>query len=212
MTITPDLPATCAVAFKEWTSVCRALGGGAQTLLLRKGGIDEPRGTFAPEHPVFWLYPTRLHESRLGVGNLEESEAASEIAEGRIQIDTLAQVADTIWVDALGPLLRLSAHYVWDEETVERKFFYRAPGVWLLLVRIYQTPRPFVIDELPEYAGCRTWVELAEPLPTREARAVLDEDEFARTCREIQAALDASGNRSRPAACPQIDSHDANSQ
>jgi len=32
-----------AQAFKEWAVICRALAVGKQSLLLRKGGIAEPR-------------------------------------------------------------------------------------------------------------------------------------------------------------------------
>jgi len=51
-----------AIALKEWAAVCAALESGRQTILLRKGGIDEgPRG-FRIEYPEFWLYPTQFHQ------------------------------------------------------------------------------------------------------------------------------------------------------
>jgi hypothetical protein len=42
--------ASSAVALKEWAPTCAALGAGEQTILLRKGGIKEPR--FVPEAKV----------------------------------------------------------------------------------------------------------------------------------------------------------------
>ena len=42
-----------SVGFKEWALVCAALGSGAQTLILRKGGIAEGRAGFAFKHPEF---------------------------------------------------------------------------------------------------------------------------------------------------------------
>ena len=61
------LPETCPIAFKEWAGVCAALAEGRQSLIVRKGGIAEgPRG-FAPEHDVFWLYPTQVHQAEQGL-------------------------------------------------------------------------------------------------------------------------------------------------
>ncbi len=50
-------------AFKEWAIVCEALGGGRQSLILRKGGIAEGRDGFAFLHREFFLFPTRFHET-----------------------------------------------------------------------------------------------------------------------------------------------------
>ena len=36
------------IAFKEWAAVCRALASGRQSLIIRKGGIAEAGGVFAP--------------------------------------------------------------------------------------------------------------------------------------------------------------------
>ena len=47
------LPDDCAIAFKEWAGVCQALGDGRQTIIVRKGGIDEGPAGFRPEHRGF---------------------------------------------------------------------------------------------------------------------------------------------------------------
>src|SRR5260370_15414151 len=54
-------------ALKEWAVICRALADGTQSLLLRKGGIDEAAGAFAVEHTRFWLLPTWTHQQREGI-------------------------------------------------------------------------------------------------------------------------------------------------
>src|SRR5690349_20791125 len=48
--------------FKEWTLVCKALGEGAQSLIIRKGGIAEGRAGFRFQHEDFLLFPTLFHE------------------------------------------------------------------------------------------------------------------------------------------------------
>ena len=50
-----------AIAFKEWSLVCEALGGGEQSVILRKGGIAEGKSGFGFEHGEFYLFPTWFH-------------------------------------------------------------------------------------------------------------------------------------------------------
>src|SRR3990172_12782181 len=49
-------------ALKEWAVVCRALADGRQTLLIRKGGIEEIKDGFQVTHRDFWLFPTYVHQ------------------------------------------------------------------------------------------------------------------------------------------------------
>jgi hypothetical protein len=45
-------------------------------------------------------------------------------------------------------------------------FAYRHPGLHLLPVRVYRAAGAFDLPETPHYAGCRSWVELDQDLPT----------------------------------------------
>src|SRR5438046_1731650 len=62
-----DEPSVLQHAFKEWAVICAALGQGLQSLILRKGGIDEQTGQFAVEQTRFWLYPTFVHQQNDGI-------------------------------------------------------------------------------------------------------------------------------------------------
>src|SRR5688572_5262360 len=64
-------------AFKEWAVICAALAQGRQSLILRKGGIDEDAGDFRVERPRFWLYPTYTHQQNVGI----QDEARPLLAE-----------------------------------------------------------------------------------------------------------------------------------
>jgi len=82
-------------AFKEWASVCRALGQGRQILILRKGGIAEgPRG-FEVTDRQFFLYPTYLHQSASGVIPEWRSvfEGCVDPAPGKVSIGHYAVVS-----------------------------------------------------------------------------------------------------------------------
>jgi hypothetical protein len=48
------------------------------------------------------------------------------------------------------------------------------------------------IDSSPYFAGCRSWIELPEPLPTAGCQPVLADDEFARRELALLAAIESA--------------------
>jgi hypothetical protein len=186
----PSLPATCGVAFKEWAGVCRALADGRQTLIVRKGGIAEDAGVFVPEHRVFWLYPTHVHEAEQGLRLAPAgTDSPAPGRPGIVPLDTLAVVASITLVDREEGLAPLAALHVWTEETIARRFHDRTPGLWVLGVRVYRRGAPHDLAVAPEHAGCKTWVPLDPPLPTDGCEAVLDDAELGRGRDRLRAAL-----------------------
>ena len=87
---------TLSVAFKEWAVICRALAEGRQALILRKGGIAEAGGQFAPEHNRFWLYPTFVHQQQGGIkpeaAELRRAGEADQPATGTLRLTHFATV------------------------------------------------------------------------------------------------------------------------
>ena len=181
-------------AFKEWAVICRALAEGRQALILRKGGIAEQGGTFRPEHDRFWLYPTYFHEQqRKGLKPeftpLIDAAEADRPPPGVLRLTHFAEVTGVIEVRDLATALRLDGLHLWSEATVRQRFAYRAPGLFVLPVRIWRSAAPAELVERPEYAGCKTWVELDRDLPTDGAVPVLSDDQFAAFQRDLQARL-----------------------
>lgn len=162
------------VAFKEWAAVCRALADGRQRLILRKGGIAEEGGAFRPEFDRFWLYPTHFHEQQQAgirpefLPLLAEAEANHAPA-GVVRLSHFAEVKGVTFADSLDAVLALSDRHIWAEATVRQRFAYRTPGLYVLEVGVFRVPKAFEVLESPEYAGCKTWVHLTEPLPTAGA-------------------------------------------
>jgi hypothetical protein len=187
-------PDTCAIAFKEWEGVCDALEGGEQALILRKGGIDEGPGGFAPEHVAFWLYPTRVHQAQQGLqpGAGWPSTAGRSAPEGAVLLSALAVVDQVFHVDRRELLAALDGFHVWTAETVQRRFDYKRPGLWVLGVRVYRSPEPVVLPVTPEHAGCKTWVPLGRAVPTAGATPVLAAGEFRARMERLRAALGGS--------------------
>ncbi len=185
------LPSTCSVAFKEWAGICRALIRGRQSVILRKGGIAEESGRFEPEHRVFWLYPTRLHEPVQGLReDVSGDEADRSIEPGVVPIQALATVDQVLYLDDERVLKDLEPFHVWTEETVRKRFVYRTPGLWVLGVRVWAWNEPRLIADRPEYSGCRSWVPLAEEISTRGLAPVLDD---ARHGERISGLIKALG-------------------
>jgi hypothetical protein len=182
------LPETCSMAFKEWAGVCAALAVGRQSLIVRKGGIAEGRGGFRPEHDIFWLYPTHVHQAEQGL-RIETPAPPRDEPVDAVAISMLAVVESVAFVDREETLAALGELHVWTEETLVRRFHYRRPGLWVLGVRVFRRGESHQLKASAEHAGCKTWVPIDPPLATAECVPVLDPREASRERARLQAAL-----------------------
>lgn len=185
-----------ATAFKEWAVICRALAEGRQALILRKGGIAEAGGQFRPEHDRFLLYPSYFHEQhRPGIKPnlvpLLDAAEADRPPAGLVRFTHFVTVAAVQHVTDPDRALALDALHGWTADTVRQRFHYRTPGLFVLTVRAYRLPHPTDVVERPEYAGCKTWVELDAPIPTDGATPVLTDAEFAAYRVKVEAVGEA---------------------
>jgi hypothetical protein len=181
------LPETCPIAFKEWAGICAALAEGRQSLIVRKGGIAEgPRG-FLPEHSIFWLYPTHVHQTEHGLRTAQPPRVQEP--PGTVPLSTLAVVDLVTFVAHEETLSALRALHVWTDETLKERFHYRKPGLWVLGVRVFHRDNAYRLEVTPEHAGCKTWVTL-DPAPATDGCVpVLDAAEFSRQRALLRAAL-----------------------
>ncbi len=180
-------------AFKEWAVICQALAEGRQALILRKGGIAEEQNVFQLAHTRFWLYPTYAHQQRRGIvpeaaGILEEVER-SKPPPGTIRLSHLAEVAAVYHAHNLAAALCVRGLHLWSEATVTARFAYRAPGLYIMPVRVYRAAQVHELPEEPEYAGCRSWVELDREAPDEGATPVLSDAEFTELLRRVDRLL-----------------------
>jgi hypothetical protein len=183
-----------SIAFKEWAAVCRAIGDGSQSIILRKGGIAETDGEFRPEYDRFFLFPTYFHE-RERTGLKQSAQAFAETAERdrppeeTIRIQLAVEVATVRHVTDLSAIRALDSFHVWSADEIERRFNYRTPGLYVLIVRCLRLPATIDLPNLADYAGCKSWVPLAANLDWAGAVPVLDEPAFLNAQRAILAAL-----------------------
>lgn len=181
------------IAFKEWASICRALAMGRQSIILRKGGIAETGGEFRPEHARFWLYPTFVHQQESGLksdaAGIHAVTLAWQPPAGTVRIQHFCEVGPIRFVDDLPTVLELDPLHIWSEGTVVQRFHYRKPGLFVLPVRVFARESPIEFAETPQYAGCKTWVELDTAIPATPAVPVLNEERYAEVLSQIDQIL-----------------------
>ena len=177
-------------AFKEWAVICKALAEGRQAVVLRKGGIAEKSGEFQIVHTRFWLYPTYVHQQRDGVTAdalplLEQAEAERP-PPGVVRLTHFAETSGVYHLHNLPAALLLGGMHCLSAATVQARFAYKHPGLYVLPVRVYRAARATDLPETAYYAGCRSWVELERELPTDGATPVLSDEAY----REVWERLD----------------------
>jgi hypothetical protein len=180
-------------AFKEWAAICQALAAGRQALILRKGGVAEVGNVFQPDHSRFWLYPTFVHQQeqgvKPGVAALVQEAENDRPGKGLVRFTHFVEVSGVYQVGNLQDALALDELHLWTRATVQQRFEYRQPGLFVLPARVWRMPRVFELIETPGYAGCKSWVELEQALPTEGATPVLDDAAFREVIRQIEDIL-----------------------
>ncbi len=173
------------IAFKEWSVVIDALATGNQIVLLRKGGIAEPRGGFRVEHGRFLLFPTQFHQQRDGVIEAAQNRFDQLQAKRTPQDDSrvrIAYVADVVaWrkIPSLEVAQRLEGQHIWQPAVIESRFDWGGEAaIHAMALRVWGLPKPAELSMLPSYGGCRSWIELGVDVDDRGGYPVLSDAEF----------------------------------
>jgi hypothetical protein len=167
-----------AAALKEWALVCAALESGAQSILLRRGGIAEGMEGFTYKHHDFFLFPTWFHgqieKTSLPVGSLAPVQR-----EGEVEIRLLATLEWSRTITEWHVVERLRPFHILDERVVSERFSYRAENaLQVAFLRVFQLEPSIVVPEQKSFGGCRSWIDV----PVADSfvrRAVLTDGEHA---------------------------------
>lgn len=186
---------TSQAALKEWAVLVDALAQGRQLILLRKGGLADPQEGFRLKHREFLLYPTWEHQ-RAECVRPEFRERFRELAQppaqphGEILLQVYAGVAYQKEIKDPAVLASLEKFHIWSPEFLRQRAGYKPE--WpsqALVVRAYRLPHPVRHAIRPEYAGCTSWIDLAEPVALEGAQPVLDNQRFRAALEEISSKL-----------------------
>jgi hypothetical protein len=162
-------------ALKEWASAIAALGRGDQIILIRKGGIADPK--FGLEAERFYLFPTNFHE-----GGGQPPTA--------VPITHWCEAVKTWEVRDLDALLRLEAQVVFDRNTLETRYRFRPDqAIHVIAVRTFALPNAVSVPMNDRYEGCRSWVSLDEEIDIEGSRAVLSDAQLQSRIEEVSATL-----------------------
>jgi hypothetical protein len=184
----------CNIAFKEWAAVCEALAAGRQTIILRKGGLqDEIQGARMAAHQGFWLYPTNFHQDAASLssdaGTCISRAAALQHPVGQVALRLFAELHFLNTLTTEESALRLREFHIWSDATIRQRFHYRQPYLFLLGVRVYAMKEPVLISETSDMAGCKSWLTLPEPISTQGLVPVLSAEEHLKHGKTVMAAL-----------------------
>jgi hypothetical protein len=197
------------IALKEWAVTVRALAEGEQLLTLRKGGIREEHKHFELEHERFFLYPTFDHQRNDVVRDAHTPELRRALEEGvwpdgdpptqaltrdggipqpeRVRVRAWAEVAGHYTVTDPRVISELSPFYIWTTDYAQKRLSWKPRHpLHVVLLRTYRIPRPVTVRVRGDYAGCRSWLEIARDLPF-EGTPVLADDEFAHVQETIES-------------------------
>jgi hypothetical protein len=167
---------------KEWAVAVKALEQGETALVVRKGGIREK--SFAIKDSRFLLLPGYEHQ-RPELLKPEFTDLMSEIPDltddGPLRFTSFAEVKGAYEVSEAESLEALGPYHMWSPEYAESRFKWRPKKpLTVLVLRTYLLPEPVELPYSEAYGGCKSWIELEEPVSIADARPALDDEDFDR--------------------------------
>jgi len=187
------MKATLSCALKEWAVAVNALEQGKTILLLRKGGIREESGGFEVPNDTVLLYSTFEHQQR----DLLKPEYASQVTPVEsgwhpetIKIGSYARITDVLPVTNQGAIKKLESFHIWNEQFASDRLKWKPrQPVYLLLLRVYRLPEVQTIAYRPEYSGCKSWIDLAEPIAIANSTPSLSDSEYNQQANAIRQII-----------------------
>ncbi|MDP9410102.1 MAG: DUF1802 family protein [Actinomycetota bacterium] len=167
-------------ALKEWAVAVRALERGETALVVRKGGIREK--AFAVPRTRFLLLPGYEHQ-RPELLKPEYRPLMDEIPnltdDGPLRFSSFVEVAGAYEVSEAEDLAALDPYHMWTSEYAESRFRWRPKKpLTVLVLRTYLLPETVELPYREAYGGCKSWIELSEPVPVEGARPALSDEGF----------------------------------
>lgn len=183
-------------ALKEWAVAVEALQQGKSIMLLRKGGIKEAGNRFQFTYDQVLLYPTYEHQQ----SHLLKTEYANQVKSvisgwhpETIRISSWAKITEILQISEQSTVKALLPYHIWNEQFAAERFNWKPRHpLYILLLRVYQLLEPVQISYQQEYGGCRSWINLIEPISIQDTPPVLTDVEYRTQVREIKQIINSS--------------------
>jgi len=187
------LPHQCTTALKEWATVLEAMGRGEQLVLIRKGGLIEPGSGFELASSAFVFYPTFEHQAvnylRPTYRRYFDEAVKRRAPEGRVQIDLAGLAVSSVGTRDPDVIERLSAFHVYNQEfKMQRLKWQPDQPLAIVVVRVFRLA-PRILDVVPRYAGCKSWVDLDAAVSLEGAQPVMDDAAFQQRLHALSPLL-----------------------
>ncbi|MEG3930474.1 DUF1802 family protein [Microcoleus sp. T3_B1] len=187
-------------ALKEWNVAVNALEQGQTIVLLRKGGIREQAGQFNVTDKQVLLYPTFEHQQP----DLLKPEFAHQVNTVEsgwhpevVRIGSWAEITDVFLVAWEPAITALFPYHIWNENFVSDRLKWKQnQPIYILLLRAYRLAEIREIPYIPEYGGCRSWIDLADAISLEGSQAVLSDREYIERSNEIRNLIANPANAS----------------
>ena len=186
---------TCQLALKEWAITVRALADGDQIMMLRKGGIHEESKDFRVVHPEFLLYPTYLHQREDLLKDSHQPTLRQLLSDSPADDDNVtfthwAQVHELLEIDQLGKVEDLAPHHIWTDTYAESRLHWKPMvPLTIMLLRVYRMESPVTVPYIPEYGGCKSWVDIIPTVRLGQLTPVVDDTTFAQMVEAVRGSL-----------------------
>jgi len=189
------MPPGLRIGLQEWSVCVQALERGRSCVLIRKGGIHEPRGgLFTPEHERFALLPSYLHQAAERLhpeyGGEFLAQSVRTAQPGVIPVTIWAAVARVWKCTELARVQALGAELPWSAAEIATRFAYRQqPFLFVLALRVQRLPTLLALPDRPSYGGCRSWISLEDPVPTEGATPVISDADWSARLAHLDGLL-----------------------
>ncbi|BAZ49009.1 hypothetical protein NIES4103_16200 [Nostoc sp. NIES-4103] len=180
-------------ALKEWAVAINALESGKTIMLLRKGGIHERGGRFQVAHEQVLLFPTYEHQQAFML-KAEYADLVYPVTSGwhpeTIPIGSVAQITDILPVSDESIVNALLPYHIWNEYFISDRLKWKPrQPLYILLLRTYKLPQQREIPYCQEYGGCKSWIDLAQPIGLQGAKPVLSDSVYTQLVAEIRGIV-----------------------
>jgi len=148
---------------KEKALIIHLLSKGDTTLIIRKGGKDDPSGQLLNKSDTFFLAPSYRHSDPAIFAkefhrDIEKINLTPD--KDTITLSSFARVEKALVIKDKSKLNSIYGWHGYSKEEAERMFNYKEPLVYLYLLRVYNLQKPIIIPKPDNYSGCKSLVSL----------------------------------------------------